>query len=195
MEIDLENLKISQHAKERYAERIMDKDNKADINVFIANNEPKIKNDISKMIEYGQLLFSGKPIDLYNRQPVDIFLNGTWIIIVDIKKSNVVTLYSIDLGVGQDFNNQYISKLLDKLALAKERLSDTQSKINEQIDTYRELIHENEVAIAEYKKIVKSLEQQNSGYEEIIESIHAGEMIAEKEVRDIVATLIGKKVF
>lgn len=195
MEMDLENLKISQHAKERYAERIMDRDNKADINVFIANNEPKIKNDISKMIEYGQLLFSGKPIDLYNRQPVDIFLNGTWVIIVDIKKVNVVTLYSIDLGVGQDFNNQYINKLLDKLDLAKERLSDTQSKINKQTDTYRELIHENEVAIAEYKKIVKSLEQQNAGYEEIIESIHAGEIIAEKEVRDIVATLIGKKVF
>ena len=34
----LENLKLSNHAKERYAERIMDKDNKADINVFIQKN-------------------------------------------------------------------------------------------------------------------------------------------------------------
>jgi len=195
MELELENLKISQHAKERYAERIMDKDNKIDMNIFITNNETKIKTDISKMIEFGQLLFSGKPVDLYNRQPVYIFLNGTWVIIVDIKKLNVVTLYSIDLGLGSDFNNQYICKLMDKLYSAKENLSSVQEELQKQADTYKELMHENEVAIAEYKKIIKSLEQQNAGYAEVLDSLQSREVIAEKEVRDIVATMIGKKVF
>ena len=80
----LETLKVSNHAKERYSERIMDKDNKADMLVFIQKNEQKIKEDIFKMITYGEILYSGKPTVDYNKQPVDIFLKDTWVVIVDI---------------------------------------------------------------------------------------------------------------
>lgn len=193
--MNLQELKISQHAKERYAERIMDKDNKTDIAIFIANNEEKIRVDITKMIEYGQFLYSGKPIDLFNKQPVEVYLNGTWIIIVDSRKSNVITLYSIDLGVGDDFNAQYIGKLLDKLNIAKKNLLDMKNSIETETNTYTALLNDNDVAIAEYKKIIKSLEQQNEGYRMMINTLQANVMIADKSVRDIVATLIGKKVF
>ena len=116
----LDNIKISAHAQERYAERIMDRNEKSDVVVFIAQHKQKIKEDIFKMIEYGTLLYSGKPVTDFNRQPVDIFLNGTWVVIVDIAKCNVITLYSIDLGLGNDFNQEYISKLMQKLNVAKE---------------------------------------------------------------------------
>lgn len=191
----LENLKLSNHAKERYAERIMDKDNKADINVFIQKNEQKIKEDIFKMITYGELLYSGRPTVDYNKQPVDIFLKDTWVIIVDIAKQNVITLYSIDLGLGDDFNKEYINKLLEKLFSAKQRYEEAQIGINTQIETYNTIVKENIDMINDYRSKIKILEKQNQGYLDVIDTLRVENTAAEREVRDVVAVMIGKKVF
>lgn len=191
----LETLKVSNHAKERYSERIMDKDNKADMLVFIQKNEQKIKEDIFKMITYGELLYSGKPTVDYNKQPVDIFLKDTWVVIVDITKQNVITLYSIDLGLGDEFNKQYIEKLLEKLKQAKERHEEALIGINTQIDTYNTIIKENVDQINEYRRIIKSLENQNQGYLEVIDNLRVENTAAERGVRDVIAVMTGKKVF
>ena len=191
----LETLKLSNHAKERYAERIMDKDNKADVLVFIQKHEQKIKEDIFKMITYGELLYSGKPTVDYNKQPVDIFLKDTWVIIVDIAKQNVVTLYSIDLGLGDEFNKEYINRLLEKLKQAKERHEEALIGINTQTETYNSIIKENIEQINNYRQIVKNLEKQNQGYMDVIESLRFENTAAERGVRDVIATMTGKKVF
>lgn len=191
----LETLKVSNHAKERYSERIMDKDNKADMLVFIQKNEQKIKEDIFKMITYGELLYSGKPTVDYNKQPVDIFLKDTWVVIVDVAKQNVITLYSIDLGLGDEFNKQYIEKLLEKLKQAKERHEEALIGINTQIDTYNTIIKENVDQINEYRRIIKSLENQNQGYLEVIDNLRVENTAAERGVRDVIAVMTGKKVF
>lgn len=191
----LENLKFSTHSRERYAERIMDKDSKSDVAVFIAQHEQKIKEDIAKMIQYGTLLYSGKSVHEFNKQPVDIFLNGTWVIIVDIAKFNVVTLYSIDLGLGNDFNNEYIKKLLEKLNAARETYETVNIGIQAQTETYSSIIKENTEQINDYRRIVKELEKQNQAYTDVIESLEADRIVAEKDIRDIIATFTGKKVF
>lgn len=194
--IDLNMIKISQHAKERYAERIMDKDGAYDINSFIVNNEEKIKRDISKMIEFGEFIFYGKPTsDIFSRQPVEIYLKDTWVVIVDPKKCTVVTLYAIDLGLGVDFNREYVKKLLEKIANAKVHMETAKASIQEQAETYKDLIHQNDAVIVENRKLIKSLEEQNKGYYDVINSLQANVSVAEKDVRDVVAVLIGKKVF
>lgn len=191
----IENIKISNHAKERYSLRIKDKDDKSDMAVFIAQHEQKIKEDIFKMIQYGTLLYSGKSTCEFNKQPVDIFLNGTWVIIIDIAKANVITLYSIDLGLGNEFNNEYIKRLLDKLNAAKEEYDTVMTGIMTQKETYSSIIKENTDQINELKQMVKNLEKQNNAYLDVIESLEVDKVIAEKNVRDIIATIIGKKVF
>ena len=191
----LENLKFSQHCRERYAERIMDKDDKSDIAVFIAQHEQKIKEDIFKMIQYGTLLYSGKSVSEFNKQPVDVFLNGTWVIIVDIAKANVITLYTIDLGLGNEFNQEYIKLLLDKLKVAQEKYDTVATGILTQKETYSSIVKENIVQINEYKQMINALEKQNQAYTEVIESLDADRVIAEKDIRDVIATIIGKKVF
>ena len=50
---------ISKHCAERYAERIMGKEDN-DVNRFIVLNEDKIKTDINKLISYGELIYQGK---------------------------------------------------------------------------------------------------------------------------------------
>ena len=123
-------LKITEHAKQRYAERIMDKNNKNEIAVFIANNTAKISEDISKMIEYGQLIYQGVSNHEFNKQPVKIYLKDTWVIIVDEKQNKVITLYSIDLGVGKEFNELYINKLLNKLTEAQNEYNNKYEELN-----------------------------------------------------------------
>jgi len=191
----LENIKISAHARERYALRIMDKDSKADVAVFIEQHKQKIKEDIFKMIEYGTLLYSGRSVSEYNKQPVNIFLNGTWVIIVDIAKENVVTLYSIDLGLGKDFNQEYINRLMQKLESAKTEYETVSLGIQTQAETYSSIIRDNTEQINEYKRIINTLEEQNQAYTDVIESLESDKIIAEKDVRDIIATFIGKKIF
>ena len=191
----LEKLKFSQHCMQRYAERIMDKDSKADVAVFIAQHEQKIKEDIFKMIQYGTLLYSGKSTCEFNKQPVDIFLNGTWVIIVDIAKANVITLYSIDLGLGNEFNQEYINRLMDKLSAAKEEYESVCVGIQTQAETYSSIIKDNTEQINEYKQIIKNLEKQNQAYTDVIASLEVDKTVAEKDIREIIATMIGKKVF
>lgn len=193
---NLETLKFSNHAMQRYAERIMDKENKLEVNMYIQEHEDKIKTDITKMIQYGELLYSGKPTsDIYERRPVDIYQNGLWIIIVDIGRNNVVTLYSIDLGVGDEMNNLYVKKLTDKLNAAKQNLVEVKEEIDMQADTYRDVIAQNEALIAEHRKDIKDLEKFNENYRGVIEGLNTRVNAAEREVRDVVAQMIGKKIF
>lgn len=195
LKYSLDNIKISQHARERYAERIMDRDSKCDVAVFIAQHEQKIKEDIYKMIKYGTLLYSGKSPHEFNKQPVDIFLNGTWVIIVDIAKCNVITLYSIDLGLGSEFNQEYIGKLSQKLNMAKQEYDVINIGIQTQKETYSSIIKENIEQINEYKQLINALHRQNQAYTDVIETLDADRIVAEKDIREIIATFIGKKVF
>lgn len=52
---------ISKHCKERYAERIMGKED-VDLNRFITLNEEKIQTDINKLISYGELIYQGSKL-------------------------------------------------------------------------------------------------------------------------------------
>ena len=91
---------ISAHAKQRYSERIMGKED-TDVNRLITLNEDKIKTDINKMINYGQLIYSGKQSQKDGKgNIVDVFLKDCWVVIADSRIKNVITLYKIDLGLG-----------------------------------------------------------------------------------------------
>lgn len=194
--MNLDTLKFSNHAKERYAERIMDKETKLEVNVFIQEHEEKIKSDITKMIQYGTLLYSGKPTsDIYDRRPVDIYQNGLWIIIVDTGRNNVVTLYSIDLGVGDELNQEYVGKLLGMLNAAKQNYEEVKAEIELQANTYRDIIAQNESIIATYRKDIKELEKYSEDLRGVIEGLETRTTLADREVRDIVAKMIGKKIF
>lgn len=191
----MDELNISQHAKERYAERIMGKENKIEISEYVAQNEEKIKKDISKMIEFGSIIYSGKSTNVNNKGEVNVYIKDTWIIIVGKTNNNVITLFSIDLGLGKEFNKEYINKMIDKLEKEKNYLSNVINQVQEQTDIYKNLINENLDYIEESRKTIKALENQNNAYRELINSINADIIVAENNVRKTIATLIGKKGF
>lgn len=195
-EVKIGVYKISQHCKTRYAERIMNKDSKNDINRFIVENEEKIKTDINKMIEYGNLLYVGKQSQKDGKGNVlNVYLKDTWVVLVDVKSEVVVTLYKIDLGLDDEFNKAYISKMMEKLNCCKKVLEDTQLELQIESNTYRELINDAEAQINEYKSMVKNLEEMCVGYKTILENNNVKIAQANRDVADVVNTLINKKEF
>ena len=193
---ELTSYKISKHAQTRYAERILNKDNANDINRFIVENEEKIKIDINKMTTFGECIFIGKQSQKDGKgNVVNVFLKDCWIVLVDVKAEVVITLYKIDLGCGDEFNLQYISKMIEKLNQCKENLASTQLEVEAESITYKDLINDAQAQIFEYKSMIKNLEEMCNGYQTIIDNNRVKVSQANMEVVDVLNTLIGRKEF
>lgn len=187
---------VSKHAKERYTERIMEKATSNEINTFLVQNEDKIINDINKMIQYGELIYTGKQTQKDGRTyNVEVFLNGLWVVITDIKSKNVITLYKIDLGVDEEFNKEYVSRMMDKFNTTKENLEYVTLEVEKENDSYKTMIEQNVSLINEYKVYIKNLEELNTGYKTIIDNNAVKVKMADREVADVLNKLIGKKEF
>lgn len=187
--------KISEHAKQRYAERIMDREDKTDAALFVSQHQQKIQEDINKMVEFGEVIYTGVSTSDNNKNVVDVILNGHWVIIVDVKNEKVVTLFEIDLGLGKEFNDEYIARLKEKLDVAKARYKEEAKRLDKNNAEYNEIIDRNEEKIREYKSFIKSLETQNTNMVNLIAENKNNKLMAEQEVQDIVAVFCGKKVF
>lgn len=189
-------MQITKHAKERYAERIMDKSDTRDINLFITHNEEKIKTDIEKMVQYGDLLFSGRTAGgKPGANPVNVYLNGLWVVLEDSKSHDIITLYKIELGVDEDFDTEFVNRMVEKLNLAKAEQREVEKRIATKRESYQGLIREGENQINIYKGYIKNLESMNSGYKAIIDNLQVNNSLAEQKIKNIIAKLIGKKEF
>lgn len=186
---------ISAHCKTRYAERIMGKED-IDVNRFVTLNEDKIKTDINKMIEHGILIYSGKQTQKDNKgRIIDVYLQNCWIILVDEQFKNVITLYKIDLGLDEEFNKSYVSKMVEKLNAYKEVYESVRQQVQEESNTYKEMIVNAETQIKEYRSMIKNLEELCVAYKTVIENNSVKVAQVNKDVVDVLNTLIGKKEF
>lgn len=187
---------ISKHAMQRYAERIMGKEDDVDVNRFVSLNEEKIQTDINKLISYGELIYTGKQTQKDGKSNViDVYLKDCWIVLVDNRTKNVITLYKIDLRLDEEFNKVYVSKMLEKLNTYKEVLENTKQQVQAESNTYREMISDAEIQIKDYRTMIKNLEELCVGYKTIVDNNNVKIAQANKDVADVVNTMIGRKEF
>ena len=83
--------------------------------------------------------------------------------------------------------------LIQKLHSANEELDAKTLELKNQADEYNQIIENNNGTIQEYRRIIKSLEEQNEGYKTMINSLHVNFEVAEQEVRNIVKTMINRR--
>jgi len=185
---------ISKHAKERYAERIMDRDNPTDVAVFIRDHEEKIQQDIEKMIEFGTLLYEGHSFKDPKRN-IAVTLNGSWVVIWDTAEFTVVTLYCVDLGVGDEVNKSFIANAVNQIEQAKQACAAVAERTSKDRQTYQELIDGAEASLSQYRKLVKELESYINGCRQMMASISVDDKIAEDNLREKVEILIGRQKF
>lgn len=189
---------VSKHATERYAERIMGKDTNWDVNKFILTNESKIQTDINKLIQFGELIYSGKQSKKDGKNSnaiVDVYLRDCWVVLVDNNSKNVITLFKIDLGLDEEFNKSYVSKMIEKLNGCKEVLANVLEQVQNETNTYREMIADAEIQIKEYRAMIKNLEELCAAYKTVIENNSVKVAQANKDVVDVLNTLTGKREF
>ena len=180
---------LSNHARERYAERIMGKDDKMDVQSFIMQHEDKIYDDISQMIEYGEVIYEGQQVRSKDTRPCKYYFRNDWIVVVNPQDKKVVTLFKIDLGAGDEMNKLYIHTMLQKLNEAKAKVADNLAILKELKSSYENAIQENNELIADYKSKIKSLENQNDSLNKLLQEEKTNIAIAEEEMRDVIATL------
>ena len=191
---------ITQHAKERYAERIMNKDEKSDIAVYVARNQEKIETDINKMMEYGELLYSGFIRDrndeaIRDKKEVRVYLCGTWVLLADKLNNKIITLYKIDLKVGEDFNKQYVAAKKVAIDEAKEKVIAVGEECGQVRQQYREIIQECESKIAEYRNAITKLTNQKQAYQTLIDTADMSIKEANDALREQIMELVCKKEF
>lgn len=196
MDTESTTYNISKHAEERYSSRVMGKEDIHSINCFIAENKEKIKTDLNKMITYGTLIYSGKRSQKDRKgNVIDVYLKDTWCVLVDSKSEVIVTVYRIDFGLDDDFNNLYITGMIEKLNEAKENLISVQMQVDIESKMYNELIEDSQAQINEYKAMIKNLENLCDGYKTIVSNNTVKIAQANREVADIVNKMIGKREF
>lgn len=185
---------ITNHAATRYAERIADKETVLDATAYVVKNKEKIENDINTMIEHSRHLYYGK-VGTRDNTNVDVYLSGTWVILVDPRTSKVITLFKIDFGVGEDFNKQFVQKVLDKIEEHQKILEEKKKQVEEEKVAYINIVKDNEAQIAEYRAIIKRLENANRDYQEVIDNIDSQCAAAALAIKRDVENLVMKKEF
>lgn len=191
-----EKFKISKHCQERYVERVVGKYDKLEINTYIAKHEDKIRTDIGKMLTYGDKIYKGKALGglARNKEENTIILSGSWVIIYSEPKDLVVTMYKIDLGLGEEFNKEYVQKVLARVKKVEERLQ----KVGQVNDEERRDL-ENEIAqyddrIEQYSSLIKDMQAHRDALKQELETMSCKDKELEMERVELISKLIGKKV-
>lgn len=188
----LEKIEFTTHILERYVERTMGK-SEIEARQFLAQNSEQVKEKILKLYEYSELLWYGK-IKEHDFTYFTINRDG-WVIVIDKNKIKLITIYQVDLGLGVDFNKQYISEI-------KKCIEKDMADIEDEKTNYEELIKANNEAIENFKeknKILQSeLEYNNNEIKFLEQEKNLGlskVTLKEKQLHKKIEKFIGAKIF
>ena len=188
----LENMTFTNHILERYVERTMGKTGN-ELKQFLAQNSDQIKEKILKLYEYSELFWYGKIKD-HDFTYFTINRDG-WVMVIDKNKTTLVTIYQVDLGLGVEFNKQYISEL-------KNYVSNELESIEELKNSYEKTAKDNNETIEELKeknKLLQSELEHNNNEIKFLEQEKTLNLesisIREKQLHKKIEKFIGAKIF
>lgn len=191
-DILVDNIEFTQHVLERYVERTMNKTGN-EIKQFLAQNEEQVKQQILKLYQYSEPFWQGKNKD-HNYTYFRINKNG-WLIVIDKNKTKLITLYKIDLGLGEEFNKQYISEMKKNVDILNEKIETAKTDYNDKVLS-------NNKVIEELKDQIKLLQAQIKSSNDTIEllekekDVELGNIsLQEQMLKSKIEKFIGAKIF
>ncbi len=104
-------MNISNHAKERYIERIKGIRSKAEIKQYLAQNEDRVEEHILKLYEYSELIFTGQVGG--DKTTRDFHLNGDVCLVVGNNCIN--TIYLINFAFPEKTRQVVIADLKEEI--------------------------------------------------------------------------------
>lgn len=188
----LEKMEFTNHILERYVQRTMGKI-EVETKQFLAQNSEQIKEKILKLYEYSELFWYGKIKD-YDFTYFTINRDG-WVIVIDKNKTKLITIFQIDLGLGTEFNKQYISEI--KKTISTEMLKIEEDKLN--CELKRKSNNEFIEKIKEKNKMLQSELEYNNNEIKLLEQEKDLEFnkitLEEKQLHKKIEKFIGAKIF
>lgn len=182
---------ITNHAMDRYAERIMGKDDAMDVRLYVKENRDKIVERINKLINYGVLFYEGI---IGSHSINQFFIKDRWVVVVDPKNNNVITLYKINL-LDDDVTDLFITKTLQRINEDKKEIEETKSKIDEITQKYDEEIEKSQKEIAYYENLIESIKENIESYNTLKNNLSLDISKIEKKLQDDVEVLVQRRHF
>lgn len=183
---------FTNHILERYVERTMGKTGN-ELKQFVVQNSEQIKEKILKLYEYSEPFWYGKIKD-HDFTYFTINRDG-WVMVIDKNKTTLVTIYQVDLGLGVDFNKQYIAEVkkfvenelnaIEQLKVENESLSEEDKK---EIDGLKETNKILQAQIEYNNKQIQIYEQNRNLRQE-------GINLRDKKLHKKIEGFIGAKIF
>lgn len=147
------------------------------------------------MMDHAEFIYKGKVGSEVKNGIVDVYLSGTWVLLLDPSNAKVITLYKIDFGLGEDFNKEFVGKVKAKLEEHKNELAEIIEETNAEAEAYQGIIAENEQQIKEFQASIKNLQELNESYRDVCKNITARTETAKANIRKDVETLIQRQDF
>ncbi len=192
----MKEIRVSKHARERYAERVKEKNDKLDMARYVIETEAKIDKDISAMVEYDTLVYKGpQRWNEKNNTAIEIYVNDLWVVLLDSKTENVITLYKVELGCGEELNLTYMNKLMNKIKEANGNVKEIEEETKKEIDEYTQIIQDTNRQINEYRFKINQLQEIAEGYTAAIKANHSKVALAKETLIDTIGLLIQKRMF
>jgi len=180
-------MNISNHCFERYHERVREAEGP-----FVQSLKERYTKELDALYEHCTKIYSG--IIGHSSRPVDVYVNPHgWVLIVNDKERTLITVYRVDLGIGDDeLNKKYISQSLKRINELQEALLEKAVKIDEQKASCRKHIEANDALIKEHTNVINELKDQNSGYNDLIKSLDANMYQEQVALRDAIENYMVK---
>lgn len=184
-------MEISKHAKERYVERVVGITDTNGIVGYLMANEDLVNERIEKAVTFGKLIYTGA---LNGHKGAKVYCNTSGLIaIVATNADLVITIYQIDFGLGEEFNELYVTNSLEKLEKLEEELIAIEEDNSRQFKEIEEEKEINKEAIKRYNILIKQLENRNKALDEVRGTLTTKRSIKESDIKDLVEGMTRKK--
>ena len=152
---------ITTHCYQRYHERVRQSDEP-----LLDSFKSKYAEEIEKLFLSCEKIYSG--IIGHSTKPVDVYVNKFgWVFIVGTDNT-LITLYKIDLGLGDDFNKEFVKLSLEKIDAQKTEIDELETETKNQKTELNEKISANENKIKELNNLIADLKNENDTYKSLI---------------------------
>ena len=188
----MELKKITDHAAERYAERIADKEGRTDIKSYAIRNREKVEKDLRTMVERSECFYEGPGLD---KKPVKVCACGSWILVISMDDC-LITLYKKDLGVDDEaLNVKVMEASIRKAKTLGAAVKAAEEEIAERRAGLDKEIRDCEAAMAEYRKLLKDYEKYKEDLSSERQSIMVKSQEARMELTGYMNDLLSQKLF
>jgi len=196
MSFNSKTVNVTEHARQRYVERIKGLEARNDIARWSVQNQEKIDGDLRKMLEYGEEIYFGETIAGKNeRKNTHVMLCGSWILLVSADNA-LVTLFKKDFGFEDEaFNKAYVERVLEEIKQLNEKIAEAGAKRQGQREGLQSDIAETEAQVDDLKRRIKVLEQENEARKGLLLTVDTDVREAQNELKDFVSKIVGTRIF